>query len=114
MLQAKTGASEQDNLEALEMVVEANTLLSGIGFESGGLAASHAVAQALSWVPSVHHKHLHGEMVSMGLLTMLCMEDTAGLPGRKEELQKVGEFLVKVGLPVTWKQVHFEFLAIAL
>jgi len=94
--------------EALEMVVEANTLLSGIGFESGGLAASHAVAQALSWVHSVHDNHLHGEMVSFGLLTMLCMEDTMGLPGRKEEMQKVGEFLQRVGLPITWEQVHFD------
>ena len=80
-------------------------MLSGIGFESGGLAASHAVAQALSWVHSVHKNHFHGEMVSMGLLTMLCMEDTAGLPGRKEELQKVGEFLQRVGLPVCFEQV---------
>jgi len=94
--------------EALEMVVEANTLLSGIGFESGGLGASHAVAQALSWVHSVHDKHLHGEMVSMGLLTMLCMEDTMGLPGRKEELEKVGAFLVSVGLPVNFEQIHFD------
>eukprot|EP00756_Hemistasia_phaeocysticola_P016838 Hpha_TRINITY_DN15501_c4_g17::TRINITY_DN15501_c4_g17_i1::g.105616::m.105616/K00005/gldA; glycerol dehydrogenase len=102
------GEEREAGLEALEMVVEANTLLSGIGFESGGLAASHAVAQALSWVPSVHNKHLHGEMVAMGLLTMLCMEDTAGLKGRKEELKKVGEFLVRVGLPVTWAQIHFD------
>ena len=29
---------------ALEAVVEANTLLSGLGFESGGLAAAHAVS----------------------------------------------------------------------
>lgn len=100
--------SSPEGMAALESVVEANTLLSGIGFESGGLAASHAVAQALSWIPSVHHHHLHGEMVSMGLLTMLCLEQTAGLPGRKEELQQVGEFLVKVGLPVTWEQVHFD------
>mmetsp|Transcript_18452 Transcript_18452/g.35948 ORF Transcript_18452/g.35948 Transcript_18452/m.35948 type:complete len:412 (-) Transcript_18452:314-1549(-) len=94
--------------ESLEMAVEANTLLSGIGFESGGLAASHAVAQALSWVHSVHDKHLHGEMVSFGLLTMLCMEETAGLKGRTEELQKVGEFLQRVGLPITFEQIHFD------
>lgn len=30
---------------ALEAVVEANTLLSGLGFESGGLAAAHAVSR---------------------------------------------------------------------
>eukprot|EP00961_Rhodomonas_salina_P253291 3423428-Rhodomonas_salina.2 len=35
----------------------------------------------------------------MGLLTMLCMEDAQGLKGRKEELNKVGEFLVKVTCP---------------
>ena len=32
---------------ALEAVVEANTLLSGLGFESGGLAAAHAVSGLL-------------------------------------------------------------------
>lgn len=31
---------------ALEAVVEANTLLSGLGFESGGLAAAHAVSRS--------------------------------------------------------------------
>ena len=30
---------------AFEMVVEANTLLSGLGFETGGLAAAHAVCR---------------------------------------------------------------------
>ena len=33
---------------ALEAVVEANTLLSGLGFESGGLAAAHAVCNSAS------------------------------------------------------------------
>ena len=28
---------------AVEKVIEANTLLSGIGFESGGLAGAHAI-----------------------------------------------------------------------
>ena len=33
---------------ALEHIVEANTLLSGLGFESGGLAASHAIHNGLT------------------------------------------------------------------
>lgn len=37
---------------AFEAVVEANTLLSGLGFESGGLAAAHAVSAVLSSVRS--------------------------------------------------------------
>ncbi len=33
---------------ALERVIEANTYLSGVGFESGGLAAAHAVHNGLT------------------------------------------------------------------
>ena len=91
--------------ESLEKVVEANTLLSGIGFESGGLAASHAIAQGMSWVKSVHDNMMHGEMVAIGLLTMLTMEELQGLPGRKEEYRQVAEFFSKVGLPVCFKHV---------
>ena len=91
--------------ESLEKVVEANTLLSGIGFESGGLAASHAIAQGMSWVKSVHDNMMHGEMVAIGLLTMLTMEERQGLPGRKEEYRQVAEFFSKVGLPVCLKHV---------
>jgi glycerol dehydrogenase len=80
--------------DALERIVEANTLLSGIGFESGGLAGAHSVAQGLTVVPRVHHNYLHGEMVAMGLLTQLNLE------GREEEGKKVAEFFAKIGLPV--------------
>mmetsp|Transcript_17909 Transcript_17909/g.33955 ORF Transcript_17909/g.33955 Transcript_17909/m.33955 type:complete len:380 (-) Transcript_17909:357-1496(-) len=94
--------------DALERVVEANTLLSGIGFESGGIAASHAVANALTLVPSVHESSEHGEMVAIGLMTMLAMENQKGIPGRKEEMKKVGEFLASVGLPVCLEQIHLD------
>jgi len=111
-LDAVTAVEREETDEAFENVVEANTLLSGLGFESGGLAASHAVAQALSFVPSVHDHHMHGEMVAMGLLTMLVLEKKHGLPGtrqqRADELAKVGRFLCAVGLPVSHAQVHFD------
>ena len=48
--------------EELERIVEANTLLSGLGFESGGLAVAHAVAQGLTVIPAVKRGYLHGEM----------------------------------------------------
>ena len=72
--------------DALESTVEANTLLSGIGFESGGLAGAHSVAQALTVVPRVHHHFLHGEMVAIGLQTQLHLE------GKENEGKKVAEF----------------------
>ncbi len=85
--------------DALEDIVEANTLLSGIGFESGGLAGAHAVAQAYTALPSVEHNFLHGEMVAMGTLTQLAME------GRGDEAEKVATFFARVGLPVHLGQI---------
>ncbi len=85
--------------EALERVVEANTLLSGLGFESGGLAAAHSVAQALTLVPEIQQNFLHGEMVALGLLTQLLLEE------EMNEARKVAQFFVEVGLPVHFGQL---------
>lgn len=56
---------------ALERVIEANTYLSGVGFESGGLAAAHAIHNGLTAIPDAHH-YYHGEKVAFGTLTQLC------------------------------------------
>lgn len=80
--------------ESLEQVVEANTLLSGIGFESGGLAGAHGYAQGYTVLPSVEHNYLHGEMVAMGVMAQLMMEE------QPDEARRVGEFFTRVGLPV--------------
>lgn len=84
--------------ESLEKVVEANTLLSGMGFESGGLAVAHAVAQSYTAVPVVHDNYLHGEMVAMGTLTQLIMES-------EDEARRVAEFFARVGLPIHLGQI---------
>lgn len=83
----------------LERVVEANTLLSGVGFESGGVAAAHAVAQALTVLPALHRDYLHGEMVAIGLLAQLSLE------GKPEEAREAAAFFARVGLPVHLRQV---------
>ena len=80
--------------EALEQVVEANTLLSGLGFESGGLAVAHAMAQAYTVVESVEEGNLHGEMVAMGLLAQLVLE------GELDEAHRAAGFFRDVGLPI--------------
>jgi len=58
---------------ALERVIEANTYLSGVGFESGGLAAAHAIHNGLTAIPDAHH-YYHGEKVAFGTLTQLVLE----------------------------------------
>jgi glycerol dehydrogenase len=85
--------------DALERVVEANTLLSGVGFESGGLAIAHGIAQGYPAVPVVHDGYLHGEMVAMGLLTQLVAE------GNPHEARRVARFFCAVGLPVNLEQI---------
>lgn len=84
---------------ALERVVEANTLLSGLGFESGGLALAHAVHNGLTAVPATHDR-LHGEKVAFGLLVQLTVE---GRP--QEEIDQVRRFCRTVGLPTSLTEV---------
>ncbi len=84
---------------AVEAVIEANTILSGLGFESGGVAASHAVHNGFSVLPECHH-NLHGEKVAFGVITQLVLENAP-----KEELDEILDFCVSVGLPVTMAEV---------
>ncbi len=87
---------------ALERLVEANTLLSGLGFESGGLAVAHSVHNGLTVVPGTH-RYLHGEKVAFGLLVQLVLE---GRPS--EELGSVMAFAGEVGLPITLSHVGLD------
>lgn len=83
---------------ALERVVEANILLSGIGFESGGVAAAHAIHHGLCELPDVHH-HLHGEKVAIGVLAGLI------LAGEQAEFDRIRAFCASVRLPVRLRDI---------
>ncbi|HQA07504.1 MAG TPA: glycerol dehydrogenase [Syntrophomonadaceae bacterium] len=84
---------------ALEYVVEANTLLSGIGFESGGLGASHAIHNGLTVLEGTHH-YLHGEKVAYGLLSSLF------LTGRSPHLIKeLYQLFGELGLPTRLRDI---------
>lgn len=82
---------------ALEAVVEANILLSGIGYESGGLSAAHAIADSLTILgESFTTPPYHGELVSFGTLAQLLLEERPmGL------VEQVIQFCRAVGLPST-------------
>jgi glycerol dehydrogenase len=84
---------------ALERLVEANTLLSGLGFESSGLAAAHAVHNGLTAAPATH-AFFHGEKVAYGLLVQLVLE---GQP--RSVVEQVLAFATEIGLPVTLAQI---------
>jgi glycerol dehydrogenase len=102
-VEAKAAVEQKVATPAVEKVVEANILLSGVGWESGGLATAHAIANSL---PMIHETHglLHGEKVSFGLMTQLCLDQNIGI----EEVYRIADFQVAVGLPVTFADMKME------
>jgi glycerol dehydrogenase len=94
-VKAITAVQQGVSTAAVENIVEANTYLSGIGFESGGLSAAHAIHDGLTVLPGCH-KMLHGEKVAFGTLTQLVLENRS-----IQEISDIIIFLKKIGLPTT-------------
>jgi glycerol dehydrogenase len=93
-LQAKLAVEKKSVTPAVEAVVEANILLSGLGFESGGLAGAHALHNGLT-VLEASHATFHGQKVAFGVITQMVLE---GRPSK--DLSQVLDFCLSVGLPV--------------
>lgn len=85
--------------ESVDMIIEANTLLSGIGFESGGLAGAHAIHNGLTVLEECRNMY-HGEKVAFGTISQLVLEN---IPF--EELKQIICFCISVDLPVTLEQL---------
>lgn len=96
-LKAKLALEAGACTSAVDHIIEANTLLSGLGFESAGLAGAHAIHNGMTAMPETH-KMYHGEKVAFGTITQLVMEDAP-------ELEEVLEFCASVGLPMTFEQL---------
>ncbi len=99
-LKAKLALEAGACTESVEKIIEANTLLSGLGFESAGLAGAHAIHNGMTALPETH-AYYHGEKVAFGTLTQLVLENA-------DELYEVLDFCVEVGLPVTFAQLGVE------
>jgi len=98
-VQAVTACKAGIVTPALEKIVEANTLLSGLGFESGGLAAAHAIHNGLTVLEPTHH-YYHGEKVAIGTLASLF------LTGKDPKvIDEVYSFCESVGLPTTLAEI---------
>lgn len=91
-LAAEQGLCTQD----VEDVIEANTLLSGLGVQNTSCAGSHSIAEGITVLPPCA-KLLHGEVVAFGVLVQLIVE---GAPA--EEIDELYDFYNKVGLPTTF------------
>ncbi len=92
---AKVASERHIVTPALDHIVEANILLSGIGFESAGLATSHSIHNGLTALAETHSFY-HGEKVAFGVLAGLQLTDAA-----PQESDAVFSFCEDVGLPTT-------------
>ncbi|NLW07089.1 MAG: glycerol dehydrogenase [Clostridia bacterium] len=101
-LKAKLALKRGVCTEAVENVIEANTLLSGLGFENTGCAAAHGIHAGLTEIAATH-KYLHGEKVAFGVICQLVMENAP-----PEELETIIRFCMQVGLPTTLAQLDVE------
>lgn len=98
--QAVRDAAQRVVTPAVERVVEANTLLSGLGFESSGVCTAHAVANGLTVRPETAPCS-HGARVAFGLATQLCLDEDIATAERL----KVIDWMIAVGLPVTLEEL---------
>ncbi len=96
---AKEASEARVVTPAFDRIVEANTLLSGLGFESAGLASAHAIHNGLTALPETHVFY-HGEKVAFGVLAGLHLTDSS-----PDEKATVYSFCEDVGLPTTLADV---------
>ncbi len=97
---AALAACEKHTVTAeFERVVEANTLLSGLGFESGGLSGAHAIHNGLTALEGTH-AYWHGEKVAIGTLALLMLTERPN-----SIINEVYNFCKRIGLPTTFADI---------
>jgi glycerol dehydrogenase len=74
-------------------------LLSGLGFESAGLASAHSIHNGLTVLHGTH-SYYHGEKVAIGVEAGLFFGDRP-----RAIIDEVYNFAESVGLPTTLKQI---------
>lgn len=124
-LAAKRAVERGALTPAVENIIEANTLLSGLGFENCGVSAAHGIHDGLTVLDETHG-FFHGEKVAFGVMCLLVLEGrpfaeiaatarfcrSLGLPTRladlnlaqasRDDLRRVAEAALKPG-SATWK-----------
>ncbi|WP_087974997.1 glycerol dehydrogenase [Oceanobacillus rekensis] len=88
---------------SVEEVIEANTLLSGVGAENGGVAAAHAIHDGFTALDGEIHHMTHGQKVAYGVLVQLVLE---GVP--ETEVMRYANLFKALELPTTLKELHLE------
>ena len=96
---AKMAVENKTAVPALEKVVEAVILHSGLGFENVGVAAAHAIQDGFVTLEDTSG-FLHGEKVAFCTLVQLVLENRG-----VDLLNEVYGFCHSVGLPITLAEI---------
>ena len=92
---AKLAVDSNAVTPAVELVIEANCLLSSIGFENCGLGAAHSFGVGIGTLEGTEDR-LHGELVGFGVIADIILENYP-----EKEIDKIIRFCIDIGLPVT-------------
>lgn len=98
-LQAKQAVEKGVVTPAVEAIVEANTLLSGLSSENCGHAGGHSIHNGLTSLAATRNR-LHGEKVAFGVLCQLVLERRPAAA-----IREVQEFCARVGLPICLEEL---------
>lgn len=101
-LRAKIAVENGALTEAVENVIEANTLLSGLGYENTGLACAHGIHSGLTALAQTH-PYYHGEKVAFGIICQLVLENAPA-----DLFNQVLTFMKSVGLPCSLRELGVE------
>lgn len=96
--EAKISSDNHVVTPELEAIIEANTYLSGVGADNGGLCVAHSFYNGVTSLGK--NTAMHGCCVAYGTLVQLLLEN-----GSKDEFNEVREFMHSVGLPLTLEEI---------
>jgi len=102
---AKLACDQKVMTKDLNKIIEANTLLSGLGMESSGGGTDHTFYYAFCSLTHREEHMYHGEFVAFSTLCSLVL---SGEPA--EEIDEVVRFCRAVGLPTTLKEIKMDDL----
>lgn len=104
--QAMEDARREIPSEAVQHVIDANILISGLvggfGDDNCRSAAAHAIHNGLTAIPESHHAY-HGEKVAYGILVQLALENRP-----QENLDEVLGFFREISLPRKLKHLGID------
>ena len=89
--------------EAVENVIEANILMSGLGYQNTGCSVAHAVNAGLTELEE-SAPYLHGERVGFGVLVQFVFENRSA-----QEIDDLVNYMTATGLPTTLEQVGVDY-----